>query len=113
MLLIFAVNTQVIPLKDEKSTTITNAFQKILDESNLKSNKIWIDKGSEFYNKSMKSWLEKNSIETYSTHNEVKSVVAGGFVRTLMNKIYKVIKPISKKVYIDKLDDIVNKYNNT
>ena len=45
----------VIPLKDKKGITITNAFQKILKESNRKPNKIWVDKGSEFYNKSMKS----------------------------------------------------------
>ena len=45
----------VMPLKDEKGITITNAFQKILDESNHKLNKIWVDKGSEFYNRSMKS----------------------------------------------------------
>ena len=49
----------VIHLKDEKGITITNAFQKILKESNRKPNKIWVDKGSEFYNRSMKSWLEK------------------------------------------------------
>ena len=48
-----------IPLKDKKGITITNAFQKILDESNRKPNKIWVDKGREFYNISMKSWLEK------------------------------------------------------
>ena len=41
-----------------------------------KQNKIWVDKGSEFDNRSMKSWLEKNDIEIYSTHNEEKSVVA-------------------------------------
>ena len=49
---------------------ITNAFQKILDESNRKPNKIWVDKGSEFYNRSMKSFLQNNDIEMYSTHNE-------------------------------------------
>ena len=49
----------------------------------------------------------------YSTHNEGKSVIAERFVRTLMNKIYKYMTSISKNVYIDKLDDIVNKYNNT
>ena len=43
--------------------TITNAFQEILKESNRKPNKIWVDKGSEFYNRSTKSWLEKNNIE--------------------------------------------------
>ena len=49
----------------------------------------------------------------YSTHNEEKSVVAERFIRTLKNKIYKYRTSISKNVYIDKLDDIVNKYNNT
>ena len=49
----------VIPLKDKKGTTVTNAFQKILDESNGKPNKIWVDKGSEFYIRSKKSWIEK------------------------------------------------------
>ena len=41
----------VVPLKDKKGITITNAFQKILDESNHKPNKMWMDKRSEFYNK--------------------------------------------------------------
>ena len=63
-------------MKDKKGITITNAFQKTLDESNRKPNKIWVDKGSKFYNRSMKSWLEKSDIEMYSTHNEGKSVVA-------------------------------------
>ena len=44
----------VIPLKDKKGITITNAFQKILDESNRKPNKIWTDKVSKFYNRSVK-----------------------------------------------------------
>ena len=49
----------------------------------------------------------------YSTHNEGESVVAEIFIRTLKNKIYKYMTSISQNVYIDKLDDIVNKYNNT
>ena len=59
----------------------------------------------------MKSWLEKNDTEMYSTHNEGKSVIAERFIRTLKNKIDKYMTSISKNVYIDKLDDIVNKYN--
>ena len=51
---IFSKYAWVIPLKDRKVTTNTNAFQKMLDESNCKANKIWVDKGSEFYNRSMK-----------------------------------------------------------
>ena len=49
----------------------------------------------------------------YSTHNEGKSVIAEKFIRTLKNKIYKYMTSVSKNVYVDKLDDIVNKYNNT
>ena len=54
-----------IRLKDLKSITITNAFQKILKESSRKPNKIWVDKGSRFYNRSMKWWLEINAIQKY------------------------------------------------
>ena len=61
----------------------------------------------------MKSWLGKNDIEMYSRHNEVKSVVAERFIRTLKSKVFKYMTSVSKNVYIDKLDGIVNKYNNT
>ena len=100
-------------MKDKRDITITNAFQKILDESNCKPNKIWVDKGNEFYNRRMKSWLDKTDIEMHPMHNEGKSVVAKRFIRTLKNKIYKYMTSISKNVYIDKLDEIINKYNNT
>ena len=100
-------------MKDKKGITVTNAVQKMLDESNPKPNKIWVNKGSEFYNSSMKSWLQDNNIEMYSTQNEGNSVVAATFITTLKNKIFKYITPISENVYIDKSDDIVNKYNNT
>ena len=85
----------------------------MLNKSNRKPNKIWVDEGGEFCNRSMKSWLEKNDIEMYSTHNEGKSVVAERFIRTKKNKIYKHMTSVSKNLYIDKLDDIVNEYNNT
>ena len=51
MLLIFSVNTHGLcySLKDKKGITITNAFQKLLKESNCKPNKVWVDQGSEFY----------------------------------------------------------------
>ena len=53
------------------------------------------------------------NIEMYSTFNEGKSVVAERFIRTLKNKIFKHMTAISKNIYFDALDDIVNKYNNT
>ena len=52
---IFSKYAWVVPLKDKKGITITNAFQKILKESNRKPNKIWVDKRSEFYNSSVKN----------------------------------------------------------
>ena len=57
---------------------------------------MWVDKEREFYNRSMKSWLQDNNIEIYSTHDEAKSLVAERFIRTLKNKIYKYMTSISK-----------------
>ena len=111
---IFSKYAWVVPLKDRKGISIVKAFQIILKQSNSrKPNKIWVDKGSEFYNASFKKWLQDNDIVMYSTHNEGKSVVPERFIKTLKSKIYKYVTSISKNVYIDKLDDIVDEYNNT
>ena len=107
-IVIFSKYEWVVPLKNKKGIIITNAFEKILNESKRKANKIWADKGSEFYNKSMKSWLQDNNIEIYLIHDKGKSVVAERFIRNLKTKIYKYMTSISKTVYIDKLDEIVN-----
>ena len=110
---IFSNYAWVVPLKDKKSATIANTFQKILVGSTRKWSKICVDKGSEFYNSSFKKWLKDNGIEMYSIHNEGKSVVAERFIRILKTKIYKYMTSVAKNVYTDKLDDIVNEYNNT
>ena len=107
---IFSKYAWVVPLKDKKGISIVKASQNILKQSNSKRkpNKIWVDKGSEFYNAYFKKWLRDNNIVMYSTHNEGKSVVAERFIRTLKSKIYKYMTSISKNVYIDKLDNIVD-----
>ena len=79
-------------------------------ESQIKK---WVEKGGEFYNRSMKLWLDDNQVEMYLMHNEEKSVVAEGLIRTLKSRVYKYKISISKNVHINKLDDIVNEYNNT
>ena len=109
---IFGNYAWVVPLKYKKGISIVNDFQKILKESNRKPKKIWIDKGSEFYNSSFKTWFKDDDTEMYSIHNEGKSVIAERFIKTLKNKIYKYMISISKNVYIDQLDDIVDEYNN-
>ena len=103
----------VVPLKGKNGISIVNAFDKIIKQSNRKPNKIWVDHGSEFYNRDFKKWLSDNNIEMYSTYNECKSVVAERFIRTLKNKLYKHMTATSKNVYYNVLDDIVNEYNNT
>ena len=74
--------------------SIVNAFQKILDSSKRKPNKIWVDQGSKFYNNVFKKWLKDNDISMYSTYNEGKSVVAERFIRTLKKKICKYMRAI-------------------
>ena len=108
---LFSKYTWVVPLKDKKGATITNSFQKILDISKRKPNKMWVDQGSEFYSNVFKKFLKDNVISMYSTCNERKSVVAEKFIRTLKNKIYKHMATISKNVYFNVLDDVVDEYN--
>ena len=109
---LFSKYAWVIPLKDKKGTSIVNAFKKIISKGR-KTNNMWVDQGSEFYNQSFKDFLRINNIEMYSTYNEGKSVVTERFIRTLKNKIFKHITAISKNVYFHVLDNIVDKYNNT
>ena len=60
----------VVLLKDKKGVAIVNAFQSILNSSKRKSNNIWVDQGSEFYNSSFREWLKNNDIKMYFTHNK-------------------------------------------
>ena len=83
---IFSKYAWVAPLKDKKGISIVKAFQSILKQSNRKPNKLWVDKGSEFYNAYFKKWLQDNDIVMYSTHNEGKSVLPERFIRTIKSK---------------------------
>ena len=95
---IFSKYAWVFPLKDKKGTSIVIAFQKIISERR-KTNKIWVDQGSEFYNNSFKDFLKTNNTEMYSTYNEGKSVAAERFIRTLKNKILKHVSYFKKCVF--------------
>ena len=108
--LIFLVNMLET---NRKGVTIVSAFESILNSSKRKPSKIWVDQGSKFYNSSFEKWLEDNDIKMYSTHNEVKFVAAERFIRNFKNKIYKHMTAVSKNVYFDVLNDIVDRYNNT
>ena len=96
---LFSKYAWVISIKDKKDTSIVSAFKKIISEE-IKPNKIWVDRGSEFYSKSLTDFLKMNNIEMYSTFNEGKSVVAERFIRTLKNEIFKHMAPISRNIYV-------------
>ena len=61
---------------------------KMVNDSNCKPNKFWVDQGRDFLNKLMQEWVDNNDILMYSTHNEGKLVIAERFIKTLKPKIY-------------------------
>ena len=63
----FSKNAWVVSLKDNKAITVTNAFQKVYVRSGLKPNKVWLDKGSEFYNRSVKLCLQDNDLDLFKS----------------------------------------------
>ena len=112
---LFSKYAWVVPLEDKRGISIVNFIvnAKNLDSSNRKPNKTWVDQDGEFYNKLFKRFLKINNTEMYWTYNEEKSVVAERFIKTLKNNFFKHMKAVSKNVYFDVLDDVVNEYNNT
>ena len=79
---VFTKYAWVEPLKDKKGKTVFNAFTKIVNESNCKPNRLWVDQGREFDNKVMQEWLGNDKILMYSAHNVSNSVIAERFIKT-------------------------------
>ena len=86
--------------------SVTSALRSIFEER--KPEKMWVDKGKEFYNKDVKSL-----VELYSTENEEKSSVVERWIRTMKEKMWKYFTDNNMNVYIDILPDLVEDYNNT
>ena len=80
---VFIKYAWVKALKDKKDKTVVNAFIEIVNETNCKPNKLWVDQKREFYNKLMQEWLEINDILMYSTHKEGKSVIAERIIKNV------------------------------
>ena len=85
-------------MKNGKVITITNSPEKVSNKSGLRPNKMYIKKGREFCNRSMKSWWQDNDKEIYSTHKEGKPVVGENFVRILNNKLYLHMPSVSNNM---------------
>ena len=103
---IFSKYGWLIPLKDKTGKFVASALKTIFKER--KPEKIWVDKGKEFYNKDV-----KDLIELYSTENEEKSSVVERWIRTMKEKMWKYFSAKSTSVYMNVLSDLVKEYNNT
>ena len=102
----------IVPLKDKKEETVTQAFKTIFEEGR-KPQYLRTDKGKEFYNKHMKDLLQKHNITLYLTENEEKSFVCERWNRAIRTKMWKQFTVQGNTVYLDTLPKILNQYNNT
>ena len=109
---VFSKYGWIIPLKDKKGETVTEALKTILKEGR-KPQYLWVDKGKEFYNKHLKGLLEKHNIQMYSTENEEKSSVCERWNRTIKTKMWKQFIVQGNTMYLDMLPKLVKQYNNT
>ena len=103
---IFSKYGWIIPLKNKKGETVANALKTIFKER--KPEKLWTDKGREFYNKDV-----KDLIELYSTENEEKSSIVERWIRTIKEKMWKYFTDNNTYNYMDVLPELVEDYNNT
>ena len=109
---VFSKYGWIVPLKDKKGESVTEAFKSIFKEGR-RPQYLWVDKGKEFYNKNLKDLLEKNGIHMYSTENEEKSSVVERWNRTIKSKMWKQFTVQGNTQYLDMLPKLVKQYNNT
>ena len=110
---VFSKYGWIKPLKDKKTESVSKAFDEIFEKSKRKPSMLWTDKGSEFISKHFKEFLKKEKIMLYHTENEEKSSVDERWNRTMKNRMWKMFTANSNTVYWDKLDKLVDNYNNT
>ena len=99
-------------LKDKKTETVSKAFGDVF-KSKRKPKMLWTDKGSEFISKHFKDFLKREGIKLYHTENEEKSSVVERWNKTMKTNMWKMFTVNNNTVYFDKIDKLVNDYNNT
>ena len=98
----------IVPLKDKKGETIVKALKEIFKESGRRPDKLWTDKGREFFNKDV-----RDLVYLYATENEEKSSIVERWIRTMKEKMWKYFTDNNTYNYIDALPELVEDYNNT
>ena len=110
---VFSKYGWAIPLKTKTGIAVADALKKFFKKQSPPPAMLWSDKGKEFYNKHVAEELRKNNIKLYSTENEEKASVVERWNRTIKTNMWKYFSANNTKKYIDILDQLVDKYNNT
>ena len=100
-------------LKNKKAETVYDAFRDIVIKSKRQPKMFWSDKGKEFTGKHFRNYLGIKKIKPYHTENLEKSSVVERWNRTIKEKIWRMFTTNNNNVYWDKIDGIVERYNNT
>ena len=101
-----------IPLKDKSGKSTTTAFKSLIEKGKRKPDKIWSDRGKEFYNKFFLDFLKEQNIHIYSTHSDLKAVFVERFNKTLLDLIKEPMYIEGKACWLNHLDTAMEKYNN-
>ena len=109
---VFSKYLWVVPLKNKKSTTVKDAFEKIFVKGRIPK-KIHTDQGTEFFSKETEKFLEKLGIKLYYINSEMKAAVAERVIRTLKEKLYRYFTFSQNHRYLENLQEIVDSYNNS
>ena len=105
---LYTKNVWAVPLPNKKGQTVAEAFKRIMNESGRNPKKMWVDKGTEFYNQYVKAL----PFEIYSTLNDGKAVVVERFNCTLKQMLFKKFTSQGHKKWLKILPEIIDKYNN-
>ena len=110
---VFSKYGWIVPIKTKTGSAVSTALEKVIKTSKRVPSKLWVDKGKEFYNKTMQQLLKKKGISMYSTENEEKSSVVERWNRTIKRYMWKYFTANNTHTYINILPELVEKYNNT
>ncbi|PFX14318.1 putative uncharacterized transposon-derived protein F54H12.3 [Stylophora pistillata] len=110
---IFSKYGWIVPLKNKKGESVAEGFERIFTEGRVPK-RLWVDKGTEYYNSHVKDLMKANDVEMYSTENEEKSSVCERWNRTIKTKMWKQFTIQNNTVYTEGLlPKILKEYNNT
>ena len=101
-----------LPLKDKSEKSTTTAFKSLIEKAEKKTDKIWSDRGKEFYNKTFLDFLKQNEIQIYSTNSDLKAVFVERFNRTLLDLIKEPMYIEGKACWLNHINSALDKYNN-